>query len=201
MQEKKALVDQITEQIQNASSLIVMDYKGLTVEEDTDLRTRFREKNITYKVYKNTMVRRAASQIEGLDMLDDVNLVGPNSFAFGNEDPMEPIRIVKEFSKTCPKIEMKLGYVEGEFCDSEKLERLSNIPSREVLIAKLLGSLKAPVSNFVYLIDAIAKKKQEEDGSVEAKAEEPAAEVKAEEPATEVKAEEPQEETPAEPAE
>lgn len=174
IKKKQVLVDQITEQIQNASSLIVVDYKGLTVEEDTNLRREFREKGITYKVYKNTMVRRAAANIEGLDMLDDVNLVGPNSFAFGNEDPMEPIRIIKEFSKKVPKLEMKLGYVEGEFCDSSKLEELSNIPSREVLLAKLLGSFKAPMSNFVYLIDAIAKKKAEEGdtSSVEQKAEE-----------------------------
>lgn len=162
---KKLIVDQIAKQIKDSSSCIVVDYKGLTVEEDTRLRAKFREENVVYKVYKNTMVRRAAEQLDGLDEFDDVNLVGPNAFAFGAEDPMVPIKIIKEFSKTCPKLEMRLGYVEGEYCDSAKLEELASIPSREVLLAKLLGSFKAPMSNFVYLLDAIAKKKAETEGS------------------------------------
>ena len=91
---------------------------------------------------------------------DDVNLVGTNAIAFGYEDPVAPAKIVNDFAKTHPKIELKMGFVEGEFYDAENIKKLAEIPSRDELIAKLLGSLKAPVSNFVYLVDAIAKKQE-----------------------------------------
>lgn len=159
---KEKVVDTIAQQIQNSQSCIVIDYKGLTVEEDTELRKKFREANVEYKVYKNTLVRRAAAKVGNMEMFDDVNLVGPNAFAFGVDDAVAPAKIVKEFAKTHPKIEFKMGYIEGEFYDAEQLEKVASIPSREVLIAKLLGSFKAPMSNFVYMLDALAKKREEE---------------------------------------
>lgn len=159
---KEQIVDSIAQKIQNSQSCIVIDYKGLTVEEDTELRKKFREANVEYKVYKNTLVRRAAAKVGNMEMFDDVNLVGPNAFAFGIDDAVAPAKIVKEFAKSHPKIEFKMGYIEGEFYDAAQLEKVANIPSREVLIAKLLGSFKAPMSNFVYMLDALAKKKAEE---------------------------------------
>ena len=126
----------------------------------TELRNKFREAGIDYKVYKNTLVRRAAAEVGNMAQFDDVNLVGTNAIAFGYEDPVAPAKIVNDFAKTHPKIELKMGFVEGEFYDAENIKKLAEIPSREELIAKLLGSLKAPVSNFVYLVDAIAKKQE-----------------------------------------
>lgn len=159
---KEQIVESIAEKIKNSQSCVVIDYKGLTVEEDTELRKKFREANVEYKVYKNTMVRRAAEKVGNMEKFDDVNLVGPNAFAFGVDDAIMPAKIAKDFAKTHPKLELKMAYIEGEFYDAQSLDKVANIPSREVLIAKLLGSFKAPVSNFVYMLDALSKKKAEE---------------------------------------
>ena len=157
---KKGVVAEIAEKLQKSASCVVVDYKGLKVEEVTELRNKFREAGIDYKVYKNTLVRRAAAEVGNMAQFDDVNLVGTNAIAFGYEDPVAPAKIVNDFAKTHPKIELKMGFIEGEFYDAENIKKLAEIPSREELIAKLLGSLKAPVSNFVYLVDAIAKKQE-----------------------------------------
>jgi large subunit ribosomal protein L10 len=159
---KQGIVSEIAEKLDKATSCVVVDYRGLTVEEVTELRDKFREAGIDYKVYKNTMVRRAASQINKMEEFNDEKLVGTNAFAISYEDALAPTKVISEFAKTHPNLEFKMGYVEGEYYDATKLEELSKIPSREELIAKLLGSLKAPVSNFVYLVDAIAKQKEEQ---------------------------------------
>lgn len=161
MESKGHVVSEITEKLQKSSSAIVVNYKGLTVEEVTELRTKFREAGVEYKVYKNTLVRRAAKEV-GIEQFNDELLVGTNAIAFGYEDPVAPARIVSDFIKTHPKMELKMGVVEGEFYDQNQIVELSNIPSREALIAKLLGSLKAPVSNFAYLLDAMIKKQEEQ---------------------------------------
>ena len=157
---QKGVVAEIAEKLQKSASCVVVDYKGLKVEEVTELRNKFREAGIDYKVYKNTLVRRAAAEVGNMAQFDDVNLVGTNAIAFGYEDPVAPAKIVNDFAKTHPKLELKMGFVEGEFYDAENIKKLAEIPSRDQLIAKLLGSLKAPVSNFVYLVDAIAKKQE-----------------------------------------
>lgn len=158
---KSLVVSEIVEKLNNSSSAVVVDYKGLTVAEVTELRKVMREAGVDYKVYKNTLVRRAAQEV-GIEQFNDELLVGTNAIAFGYEDPVAPARILKKFIETHPKMKLKMGIVEGEFYDEAKIMELANIPSREELIAKLLGSLKAPVSNFVYLVDAIAKKQEEE---------------------------------------
>ncbi|WP_101773595.1 50S ribosomal protein L10 [Peptostreptococcus faecalis] len=162
---KSAVVSEIVEKLNKAQSVVVVDYKGLTVEEVTDLRSQMREAGVDYKVYKNTLVRRAAKEIEGeaYSNFNDEILVGANAIAFGYDDPVAPARILKGFMEKNPnKISLKMGVVEGEFYNEEKIVALASIPSREVLIAKLLGSLKAPMSNFAYLLDAVAKSKEEE---------------------------------------
>ena len=158
---KSLVVSEIVEKLNNSSSAVVVDYKGLTVAEVTELRKVMREAGVDYKVYKNTLVRRAAQEV-GIEQFNDELLVGTNAIAFGYEDPVAPARILKKFIETHPKMKLKMGVVEGEFYDEAKIMELANIPSREELIAKLLGSLRAPVSNFVYLVDAIAKKQEEE---------------------------------------
>jgi large subunit ribosomal protein L10 len=161
MEIKGHVVSEIAEKLQKSSSAVVVNYKGLTVEEVTELRTKFREAGVEYKVYKNTLVRRAAKEV-GIEQFNDELLVGTNAIAFGYEDPVAPARIVSDFMKTHPKMELKMGVVEGEFYGQDKIVELANIPSREALIAKLLGSLKAPVSNFAYLLDAMIKKQEEQ---------------------------------------
>ncbi|WP_107572256.1 50S ribosomal protein L10 [Clostridioides difficile] len=161
---KSEVVSEIVEKLQKSSAAVVVDYKGLTVEEVTELRKQMREAGVDYKVYKNTLVRRAAKEV-GIEQFNDELLVGTNAIAFGYDDPVAPARILKGFMDSHPKMKLKMGIVEGAFYDESKIVEMANIPSREVLIAKLLGSLKAPVSNFAYLIDAIAKK---EEGQEEA---------------------------------
>lgn len=157
---KKEIVAEITEKFQNSTAAVVVDYRGLKVEEVTELRRKFREAGVDYKVYKNTLVRRAAENAGMAELVKE--LVGPNAIAFSYDDPVAPAKIASEFAKTHKDLELRVGIVEGVFYNEEKLKELANVPSREELIAKLLGSLKAPISNFAYLIKAIADKKAEE---------------------------------------
>ena len=158
LQIKSQVVAEIVEKLQKSSSTIVVDYKGLTVEEVTELRKKMREAGVEYKVYKNTLVRRAAQEV-GITEFNDELLVGTNAIAFGYEDPIAPARVIKEFMEDHPKMKL-MGVVEGEFYNEAQIVEFANIPPREVLLAKLLGSLKAPMSNFVYLLDAVIKEKE-----------------------------------------
>ena len=159
LQIKSQVVAEIVEKLQKSSSTIVVDYKGLTVEEVTELRKKMREAGVEYKVYKNTLVRRAAQEV-GITEFNDELLVGTNAIAFGYEDPIAPARVIKDFMEAHPKMKLKMGVVEGEFYNEDQIVEFANIPPREVLLAKLLGSLKAPMSNFVYLVDALVKEKE-----------------------------------------
>ena len=156
---KSQVVSEIVEKLEKSSSAIVVDYKGLTVEEVTELRKKMREAGVEYKVYKNTLVRKAAKEV-GIEQFNDELLVGTNAIAFGYEDPVAPARILKEFMDSHPKMQLKMGVVEGEFYNESQIVEFANIPSREVLLAKLLGSLKAPMSKFAYLIDSLIKKQE-----------------------------------------
>jgi large subunit ribosomal protein L10 len=160
---KEAKVAEIKEKLQKSQAVILADYQGLTVEDDTQLRKNLREAGIEYKVYKNTLVTLAAKEL-GLDGIAEY-LEGPVSIAFGYEDATSAARILNDFAKTHKKLELKAGIVEGKVFDKEKVEQLASIPSKEVLIAKLLGSIKAPLSNLAYLLNAI--KEQKEAGSAE----------------------------------
>lgn len=158
--EKEEAVQQIKERLSKAQSVIFADYRGLTVEEDTELRRKFREAGVEYKVLKNTMASIAAKQA-GISGVDEF-LSGPTSYAFGYDDPTAPARILNDFAKDHKKLELKGGLVQGEIFDVDKVKELASIPSREVQIAKLLGSFKAPMSNFAYLVNAIIEKKEQE---------------------------------------
>lgn len=157
---KKEVVAEITEKFQKSTAAILVDYRGLKVEELTELRKQFREAGVEYKVYKNTLMRMAAKNA-GMEELVE-SLVGPNAVAFSYDDPIAPARIADNFAKDHKKLELKVGVVEGAFYNEDQIKELASIPAREVLIAKLLGSLKAPVSNFAYLVKAIAEKKEAE---------------------------------------
>lgn len=155
---KEAKVLEIKEKMEKAQGIIFAQYQGLTVEEDTELRKKLREAGVEYKVYKNTLTSLAAKEL-GLEGIDPF-LEGPVSVAFGYEDPTVPARVLNDFAKAHKKLELKAGIVQGELFDAEKVTKLASIPPREVLIAQLLGSFKAPLSNLAYLLNAIKEKKE-----------------------------------------
>lgn len=159
-EEKEAKIQEIKEKIEKSQAVIFADYRGLTVEEDTELRRKFREAKVEYKVLKNTLAEIAAKEAgyTGVDKF----LAGPTSFAFGYEDPTAPARIINDFAKASKKLDFKGGIVQGQVFDADRVKELAAIPPKEVLIAKLLGSIKSPLSNFAYLVNAIKEKKEQE---------------------------------------
>ena len=156
---KEAKVAEIKEKLEKAQGVILSDYQGLSVEEDTELRRKLREAGVDYKVYKNTLVTLAAKEL-GYEGIVEY-LEGPVSMAIGYEDPTAPARVLNDFAKTHKKLELKAGIVQGEVFDTDKVKQLAEIPPKEVLIAKLLGSFKAPLSNLAYLLNAIREKQEQ----------------------------------------
>ena len=196
---KKPIVEEIAKNIDGAQSVVLVDHRGLTVAQDTDLRRKLREAGVFYKVYKYTMMNFAFKDTpcEELTQLLD----GPSAMAVSKEDATAPARILANFAKTAPILEIKGGVVEGKYYDATTIGEIAQIPSREELLSKLLGSIQSPVANFARVIKQIAEKKAEggeEAPAAEAPAEAPAAEA-AEAPA-EAAAEAPAAETPAEEA-
>ncbi|WP_052221597.1 50S ribosomal protein L10 [Clostridium homopropionicum] len=153
---KEAKVQEIKEKLEKAEAVVLASYQGLNVEEDTELRKKLREAGVEYKVYKNTLVTLAAKEL-GIDGIVQY-LEGPISIAIAYDDATAPARILNDFAKNHKKLELKAGIVQGAVYDQAKVQELATIPPKEVLIAKLLGSLKAPMSNLVYLLNAIAEK-------------------------------------------
>ena len=192
---KKPIVEEIVENVKGAQSVVLVDYRGLTVAEDTDLRRQLRTAGVTYKVYKNTMMNFA---FKGTDFESlSANLAGPSAIAISKDDATAPARILAKFAKTAPKLEIKGGIVEGVYYDAAGMDAIAKIPSREELLSKLLGSIQSPIANFARVIDQLAKKGGA--GAVEpaAEAEAPAQEA----PAAEAPAEAPVAEAEAAPAE
>ena len=161
---KQPIVQEISETIKDAQSLVVVDYRGLTVAEDTQLRKNLREAGVTYKVYKNTLVNRAIEGTE-FESLKDL-LEGPSAIAISKSEATTPASIICKFAKTNDKLEVKGGVVEGAFYDAKGVEVLSTIPSREELLAKFLGSIQSPITNFARVLNQIA----EQNGGADAAA-------------------------------
>ena len=153
---KQPVVDEIKELLDGAETAVVVDYRGLTVAQDTELRKKLREAGVGYKVYKNTMIRFAAkgTAFEALEP----NLEGPTALAVSKTDATAPARILAEFAKTAPALEIKGGVVEGVYYDEKGMAQISSIPSREVLLGRLLGSMQSPITNFARVIKQIAEK-------------------------------------------
>ncbi len=161
---KQPIVDAISEEIKDAQAAVLVDYRGLTVEEDTQLRKQLREAGVVYKVYKNTMMKRA---FEGTDFAGlEEYLEGPSAIAISKDDATAPARIICKFAKEAKALEVKAGVVEGTVYDAKQVTALSEIPSREVLLSKLLGSIQSPITNFARVLKQIAEK----DGEVVAEA-------------------------------
>ena len=153
---KQPIVEEISAGIKDAQSVVLVDYRGLTVEQDTQLRKALREAGVTYKVYKNTMMNFAfkGTEFEGLSQY----LEGPSAMAYSTEDATAPARVLAQFAKTADKLEIKAGVVEGTLYDAKGMNAIANIPSREVLISKLLGSLQSPITNFARVMNQLAEK-------------------------------------------
>ena len=196
---KQPVIDEISELIDGAATVVLADYRGLTVAEDTDLRRQLREAGVTYKVYKNSMMNFAFKDTEFADLSQ--HLAGPTAIAVCKEDATAAARILAKFAKDAEALEIKAGVVEGVYYDAAGIGTIASIPSRDELLATLLGSLKSPMADFARVIKQIAEKDGEEKAE-EAPAEEEKAEEPAEETAEEEKAEEAtEEEAPAEEAE
>lgn len=157
---KQSVVETIKQNIEGATSVVLVDYRGLTVEQDTVLRKNLREANVTYKVYKNTLMRRA---FEGTDFAKlDEQLSGPSAIAISYADATAGPRVLKNMAKDMKALEFKGGVVEGDLFDAEGIMKIASIPSRNELLSKLLGSFKSPVSSFARTIKALADKMAEE---------------------------------------
>ena len=156
---KQPIVDEIINNVKDAESVVLVNYSGLTVEQDTQLRKQLREAGVVYKVYKNTLVKRVVAGTEFEPIAD--TLEGTNAIAFCKTDATAPARILANFAKTADALELKCGVVEGTFYDAAGIATIATIPSREELLSKLLGSIQSPITNFARVIKQIAEKNEE----------------------------------------
>lgn len=159
-QQKEVLVSEIATKLRDSKATVVVDYRGLNVAQVTELRKQLREANVEFKVYKNSMTRRATAEVE-LTELDSV-LVGPTAIAFSNDDVIAPAKILNDFAKKNDKLEIKAGIIEGQFATLEEVKALAELPSREGLLSMLLSVLQAPMRNFALVTKAVAEQKEEQ---------------------------------------
>lgn len=157
-QQKQQIIDEIKGKLETAQSAVVIDYMGINVAEADAMRKRLREAGVDYTVYKNTLMKRAIDGTEFAPLADV--LEGPSAIAISSEDATAPARVLNEIIKDFKKMEFKAGVVEGTFYDKAGIERIADIPSREVLIAKFMGSIQSPISKAVRTFQAIADAKE-----------------------------------------
>lgn len=160
IESKKAVVKEITEKLEASVSTIIVDYRGLNVAEITELRKQLREAGVDFKVYKNTLTKRATEAV-GLADLNEA-LTGPNAIAFSEEDVIAPAKILNNFAKQSDALEIKAGVIEGNLVDLDKIKALAELPSREGLLSMLLSVLQAPVRNLALAAKAVADQKEEQ---------------------------------------
>ncbi|EGO9252121.1 50S ribosomal protein L10 [Enterococcus faecalis] len=156
---KETLVQAAAEKFESAASVVIVDYRGLTVEELTNLRKQLRDAGVEMKVIKNSILSRAAKKV-GLDGLDEV-FTGPTAVAFSNDDVVAPAKIIDEFAKDAKALEIKGGVIEGKVSSVEQITALAKLPNREGLLSMLLSVLQAPVRNVAYAVKAVAEKNEE----------------------------------------
>ena len=156
---KQPIVEEISELLNGAATAVVVDYRGLTVAEDTELRKQLREAGVVYKVYKNTMINFAIKDTEFADLAQ--HLEGPTAIAVCKDDATAAARVLAKFAKTAEALEIKGGVVDGVYYDQTGIAQIASIASREVLLSKLLGSMQSPITNFARVIKQIAEKDEE----------------------------------------
>lgn len=159
IEQKKQIVEEIADKLKSSVSTVIVDYRGLNVAEVTELRKQLREAGVDYKVYKNSMTRRAAeaADLAGLNE----SLVGPNAIAFSTEDVVAPAKILNDFAKAHDALEIKGGVIEGNIASADEIKALASLPSREGLLSMLLSVLQAPMRNFALATKAVAEQKEE----------------------------------------
>lgn len=150
--EKQQVVEEIRQQLEQSMLVVFADYRGLKVDEMTELRNKLRIPGVEVKVLKNTMLRFALEKNGNKDMADLIN--GPNAAIFSQDDPVAPAKILFEFAKTHKNLEIKTGLLEGQVISPEKIKNLADLPSREVLVATVLGTMQAPITSFVRVLNA-----------------------------------------------
>lgn len=165
IEEKKAIVAEIQEDVLKSESAVIVEYHGLNVAQITDLRSKLHDEGVNFKVYKNTLFRRA---IEGSD-LEALNehLVGPNAVAYGG-DAVAPSRILAEFAKKHKKLKIKSGIVDGEVVDVDEIKELATLPDHDGMISMLLSTFQAPVRDMAYVLSELASKMEEENAETAA---------------------------------
>lgn len=161
IEQKKSVVQEITDQFRESQTTVVVNYRGLDVAEVTALRKELREAGVEYKVYKNTMTRRAVANVE-LEELNDT-LVGPTAVAFSKDDVIAPARIINDFAKKHEALEIKGGVIEGEVATIDQIQELAQLPDHDGLVSMLLSVLQAPIRNLAYATKAIAEQKEEQE--------------------------------------
>lgn len=166
VEQKQVVINAIKETMEGASSIVLVDYRGLSVEEDTNLRKAMREANVTYKVFKNSMMSFAFDGTEFEPLKD--HLAGPSAVAISYDDATAGPRILLEKSKEYKSLEFKAGVVEGTYYDTDMIVKIAAIPSRDELLSKLLGSIKSPISNFARIAKQIGEKLEENGGETAA---------------------------------
>ncbi|HOB12308.1 MAG TPA: 50S ribosomal protein L10 [Syntrophomonadaceae bacterium] len=149
---KKKVVAELQQKLENAALVVFTDYRGLTVDEMTALRNKLRSPGVEYQVIKNTMMEFALKNTGHEDVIEHIS--GPNAVIFSSEDPVGPAKNVYEFIKEYKKLEVKVGILEGQLVGAEKIKALADLPSKEVLVAQVLGTLQAPITNLVYVLNA-----------------------------------------------
>ena len=157
LKQKQVVIDEIKERVQNAKTIVLFDYRGITDSEAKELRVKLRESNSDYKVYKNTLMARAFNDLD-IDLNESLN--GPSAFAFG-EDQIAPIKVLSEFAKDHPALVLKVGIVDGEKADKAKLAEYATIPSREGLLTMLAGGMMAIPRDLAIALDLYSQQKEE----------------------------------------
>lgn len=161
IEKKQGIVEEITEKFRESQTTVLVDYRGLDVAEVTELRKQLRDAGIDYKVYKNTMARRA---VEAVD-LGDLNetLVGPTAIAFSKDDVVAPARIINDFAKSHNALEIKGGVISGKVASLDQIKELAGLPNYEGMVSMLLSVLQAPIRNFAYAAKSVAEQKEEQE--------------------------------------
>lgn len=160
METKQQVVTEIADKLRASKSTIVVDYRGLTVSEATELRKQLREAGVEFKVYKNSLTRRAAESAEMAELNEF--LTGPNAIAFSNEDVVAPAKVLNDFAKNHEALEIKAGVIEGKLVTLDEVKAIATLPSREGLLSMLLSVLQAPIRNLALATKAVAEQKEEQ---------------------------------------
>ena len=156
LEQKQAIVAELAEKLKASPAGVVVNYQGITVDADTKMRKALREAGVTYTVMKNSLTGRACEEVGLGDMKQ--YLSGMTAIAIGNEDPVAPAKILKEYAEKIESFEILAGYLDGQVVDKDTVAKLADIPSKEVLIAKLLGSIKSPLYGLAYALQAVVDK-------------------------------------------